>query len=136
MIMKTSAKLLLNLVTVAILSSGFAQFAFAGPIDTAYLIEADDRSASLDRIEVLLAQDAVAEQLQKFGVDEAAVVERLQNMTAAELVALEGQLEEGIAGGSAGRQVRSGNETDAYASFYRCLGRTVAWLRRSPEFWL
>ena len=101
MIMKTSARLLLNLVTVAILSSGFAQFAVAGPIDTAYLIEADDRSASLDRIQVLLAQDAVAEQLQKFGVDEAAVVERLRSMTAAELVALEGQLEDGIAGGSA-----------------------------------
>ena len=101
MIMKTSAKLLLNLVTVAILSSGFAPFAFAGPIDTGYLIEADERPASLDRIQVLLAQDAVAEQLQQFGVDEAAVVERLQSMTAAELVALEGQLEDGIAGGSA-----------------------------------
>jgi hypothetical protein len=101
MIIKTSGKLLFNLVAVAILSSGFAPFAFAGPIDTAYLIEADDRSASLDRIQVLLAQDAVTEQLQKFGVDEAAVVERLQSMTAAELVALEGQLENGIAGGSA-----------------------------------
>ena len=101
MIMKTSAKLLLNLITVAILSSGFAQFSFAGPIDTGYLIEADDRSASVDRIRVLLAQQSVSEQLQQLGVDEAAVVERLQSMTAAELVALEGQLDEGIAGAGA-----------------------------------
>ena len=101
MIMKTSVKLLLNLVTVAILSSGFAQFAFAGPIDTTYLIDANDRSVSVERIQVLLAQKSISEQLQQLGVDEAAVVERLQSMTAAELVALEGQLEEGIAGGSA-----------------------------------
>ena len=101
MIRKTSGKLLFNLVAVAILYPGFAQFAVAGPIDTARLIEADDRSASVDRIQVLLAQESISEQLQQFGVDEADIVERLQGMTAAELVALEGQLEDGIAGGSA-----------------------------------
>lgn len=101
MIISKAGKLLLNLLSVAILSSGFAQYAFAGPIDTAYLIEADARSASLDRIEVLLSRDIVAERLKQFGVDESAVAERLQSMTAAELIALEGQLEDGVAGGSA-----------------------------------
>lgn len=101
MMIRKPAKLLLNLLSVAILSSGFAQFTFAGPIDTAHLIEADARSANLERVQVLLSQDAVAEQLQQLGVDESAVAERLQSMTAAELVALEWQLEEGIAGGSA-----------------------------------
>ena len=96
---KTSRHFLLQIVSVAILFSGLAPASFAGTIDTGYLLDADTRSASIDRIEVLLAQDSIAEQLQKFGVDRAEVGERLANMTSAELAALEGQLEEGIAGG-------------------------------------
>lgn len=98
---KTIRALLLQFISFAMLTAGFAQFSFAGAIDTSYLLESDSHAASIDRLEVLLAQDDVAEQLEKLGVDEASIAERLTNMTAAELVALEGQLEHGIAGGDA-----------------------------------
>lgn len=96
-----SRKVLLQIVSVALISTGFVQAAFAGAIDTGYMIEADSRSASLDRIQVLLAQESVAEQLQKFGVEQSAIEERLQGMTTAELVALDGRLQTEIAGGNA-----------------------------------
>ena len=101
MISEKSKKIFLHIVSVAILSTGFVQVSYAGPIDTGYMIDADARSASLDRIQLLLKQESVAEQLQNFGVGQADVAERLQGMTAAELVALEGRLEQGVAGGDA-----------------------------------
>jgi hypothetical protein len=49
----------------------------------------------------LLVQDQVAKQLQAFGVDADDVSLRLQGMTTAELINLEGQLDSQIAGGGA-----------------------------------
>ena len=94
-----SKKVWLQIVSITILSAGFGQVSFAGSIDTSYMIDAGERTASLDRIELLLAQDSVAEQLQKFGVDQAAIDERLQGMTTAEIVSLEQRLDQEIAGG-------------------------------------
>ena len=91
----------LHIVSVAILSVGFAQASFAGAIDTSYMIDADERSTSLDRVQLLLAQDAVAEQLQNFGVEQSVIAERLQGMTTAEIVELEDRLETEIVGGDA-----------------------------------
>jgi hypothetical protein len=101
MFTEKSKKVLLQIISVAIFSTGLVQASHAGAISTSYMVDVDNRSASLDRIQVLLAQDSVAEQLQKFGVEQSAIEERLQGMTTAELVSLEGRLQTEIAGGSA-----------------------------------
>ena len=90
---------LLRLVSVSIVCMGFAQVAPAGMIGTAYMLEDESRAASVSRIEVLLARGDVARQLEAFGVDQALVVERLNGLSHAELLQLEGQLDSQVAGG-------------------------------------
>jgi hypothetical protein len=90
---------LMRLVSVSIVCMGFAQAAPAGMIGTAYMLEDESRAASVSRIEVLLARGDVARQLEAFGVDQALVVERLNGLSHAELLQLEGQLDSQIAGG-------------------------------------
>lgn len=92
---------LLRLLSVALVSAGFAQFSFAGVVGTEYLVEADARAASLERIETFLARADVAQQLSAFGVDEANIEARLAGLTGAELLALEGRIEQQAAGGDA-----------------------------------
>ena len=90
---------LLRLVSVSIICMGFAQAAPAGMIGTAYMVDEESRATSLSRIEVLLARQDVSRQLEAFGVDRALVVERLNGLSHAELMELEGQLDEQVAGG-------------------------------------
>jgi hypothetical protein len=90
---------LMRLVSVSIICMGFAQVAPAGMIGTAHLVSEESRAASLSRMEVLLAREDVSRQLEAFGVDRALVVERLNGLSHAELMELEGQLESQIAGG-------------------------------------
>jgi hypothetical protein len=78
---------------------GFAQVAPAGMIDTAYLIESDARAASLSRMEMLMAREDVGRQLAALGVDQSLVVQRLNGLSNAELLELEGQIDKQIAGG-------------------------------------
>ena len=90
---------LLRLVSVSIVCMGFAQAAPAGVIGTSYMLDEESRAASLSRIEVLLARDDVGKQLEAFGVDRAMVVERLNGLSHAELLELEGQFDSQVAGG-------------------------------------
>lgn len=90
---------LLRLVSVSIVCMGFAQVAPAGMIGTAYILDDESKAASLSRIEVLLARQDVATQLEAFGVDRALVAERLNGLSHAELLELEGQLDSQVAGG-------------------------------------
>jgi hypothetical protein len=90
---------LLRLVSVSIVCMGFAQAAPAGMIGTSYMLDEESRAASLSRIDVLLARDDVGKQLEAFGVDRAMVVERLNGLSHAELVELEGTLDSQVAGG-------------------------------------
>jgi hypothetical protein len=90
---------LLRLVSVCIICMGFAQVAPAGMIGTAHLVDEESRAASLSRMEVLLAREDVSRQLEAFGVDRALVVERLNGLSHAELMELEGKLGEQVAGG-------------------------------------
>jgi hypothetical protein len=90
---------LTRLVSVSIICMGFAQAAPAGMIGTAYMVDEESRATSLSRIEVLLARQDVSRQLEAFGVDRALVVERLNGLSHAELMELEGQLDEQVAGG-------------------------------------
>ena len=90
---------LARLVSVSIICMGFAQVAPAGMIGTAHLVNEESRAASLSRIEVLLARQDVSRQLEAFGVDPALVVERLNGLSHADLMQLEGQIESQVAGG-------------------------------------
>ena len=90
---------LLRLVSVSIICMGFAQVAPAGMIGTSYMLDEESRSASLSRIEILLARDDVGRQLEAVGVDRSVVVERLNGLSHAELLQLEGQLDSQVAGG-------------------------------------
>ena len=92
---------LFRLVSVALVSASFAQISWAGVIGTDYVVDSDARSASLTRIDALLARADVAEQLADLGVARADIDARLQGLTSAELLALEGQIEEQVAGGDA-----------------------------------
>ena len=92
---------LVRLVSIALISAGFAQTAFAGSIGTGYMIDADARDARIERVEALLAEEQFAEQLEKFGVDAALVSDRLDGLTDAELIMLEGRIDEQTAGGDA-----------------------------------
>ena len=101
--MKSNAlrEFLVRLLSVALISMGFMQVSSAGMIGTEYLVESDAREASLARLQVLLAKQDVAEQLQAFGVEPAAVAGRLAGLTNAELLQIEGALHEETAGGDA-----------------------------------
>ena len=90
---------LMRLVSISIVCMGFAQAAPAGMIGTAQMLEDETRAASLSRVEVVLARADVGRQLEAFGVDRAMVAERLNGLSSAELLELEGQLGSQVAGG-------------------------------------
>ena len=101
MMAKNLRGFLVRLLSVALVAAGFAQFSMAGIVGTEYLVEADARTASLERIETFLARDDVAQQLRALGVDEANIEARLAGLTNAELLALEGRIDQHTAGGDA-----------------------------------
>ena len=90
---------LMRLISVSIICMGFAQVAPAGMIGTGYLLEDESRAASISRMDILLARADVARQLEAFGVDRAMVMERLDALSTAELLELEGKLDSQVAGG-------------------------------------
>lgn len=92
---------LVRLISVALVCMGFAQVSTAGVIGTNYMIEGEARAASLARLEVMLARDDIARQLADYGVEQSMIAERLQGMSHAELLSLEGRVDEQIAGGDA-----------------------------------
>jgi len=92
---------LLHLVSLAIVCAGFAQVSYAGVIETGYLVDQESRVASLARLEVMLASEKVARQLEAFGVDRAMVAERIQALSNSELLILENELDRQVAAGDA-----------------------------------
>jgi hypothetical protein len=92
---------LINLVSISLLSLGLSQTASAGVIGTQMVIQSEARDARITRVEATLARNDVARQLVLFGVDPLAVKSRVGNMTEAELIQLEGRLDQQVAGGSA-----------------------------------
>jgi hypothetical protein len=91
----------LRLVSVALISVGWVQVSVADVISTQHIVESETRAATISKVEQLLVQEQVAEQLQTFGVDADDVSLRLQGMTTAELLSLEGQLDSQLAGSGA-----------------------------------
>ena len=94
-------QIVLAMTSAAILSLGFAQFSVAGVIDTQQLIDVENRHDAMARIEATLLRDDVAEQLIEYGVEPDEVLARVQHMTTAELLSLDGQISEQTAGASA-----------------------------------
>jgi hypothetical protein len=70
-------------------------------ISTQQVVQSEARDSRISRVETILARDDVAGQLVAFGVDPLIVQARVGNMTDAELLALEGKLNEQVAGGDA-----------------------------------
>jgi hypothetical protein len=93
-------KFVIRLVSFSIISLGFAQGSSADMIGTQQLVDDHARNSTIARVEALLLRQDVAEQLQTFGVDQAFVESRVNNMTQAELAELEGLLDQHIAGGA------------------------------------
>lgn len=81
------------------MSLGFAQASFAGVIDTHQYVAAEKRQVALSEFEARLARDDVADQLLKHGVESSAVMARVNHLTTSEIVELNGQIDEQIAGG-------------------------------------
>jgi hypothetical protein len=94
-------KFVSTLVSLTLISIGFVQPAAADLIGTQEMLDAEMRQAAITKVELLLARQDVAKQLQAFGVPPQSVIERVNNMTNAELLALEGQIDEQVAGGDA-----------------------------------
>lgn len=88
-------------VSLALLSIGFAQVSGAAMIGTQQVIGDAARSAQITRVEALLTRQDVSRQLVAFGVDPQLVQKRVANLTDAELAALEGKLDQQLAGGNA-----------------------------------
>jgi hypothetical protein len=94
-------KFVSTLVSLTLISIGFVQPAAADLIGTQEMLDVEMRQAAITKVELLLARQDVAKQLQAFGVPPQSVIERVNNMTNAELVALEGQIDEQVSGGDA-----------------------------------
>ncbi len=90
-----------SLVSLSLLSLGLAQVSNAAMIGTQQVVRSEARDTRITRVETILARDDVARQLVAFGVDPLAVQSRVGNMTDAELLALEGNLDKQVAGGDA-----------------------------------
>jgi hypothetical protein len=101
MLLRKSRLLVLQLVSVALICTGFVQVSWAGAIGTEQIIEGDARATSIERIDVLLAREDVASQLQAYGVDPAVIEARVRGLTTAELLVLENRLGQQVAGGDA-----------------------------------
>jgi hypothetical protein len=94
-------KFVSTLVSLTLISIGFVQPAAADLIGTQEMLDVEMRQAAITKVELLLARQDVAKQLQALGVPPQSVIERVNNMTNAELVALEGQIDEQVSGGDA-----------------------------------
>ena len=101
MLLRKSRLFVLQLVSVALICTGFVQVSSAGVIGTGQIIESDVRATSIERIDALLAREDVAGQLQKYGVDPAVIEARVRGLTTAELLTLENRLDQQVAGGDA-----------------------------------
>ena len=92
---------LLQDVSLAIICTGFAQVSHAGVIETSVLADQEDRATHIARVEVLLASAEVARQFEKLGVDQALVAQRIQTLSNTELLLLQEQMDQQVAGGDA-----------------------------------
>jgi len=99
MVFRNFRGLVVGVASVALVCAGFAQVSFAGVVGTEYLVAAEARAASMERVSAFLARADVAQQLKALGVDAADVDSRLAGLNDAELLALQGRIDQQVAGG-------------------------------------
>jgi len=99
MIFRNFRSHVVRVASVALVCAGFAQVSFAGVVGTEYLVAAEARAASMERVSAFLARADVAQQLKALGVDAADVDSRLAGLNDAELLALQGRIDQQVAGG-------------------------------------
>ena len=92
-------KFVVRLVAVSLVLAGFAQASFGSVIGTEYLMETEQRAQSIERVSAFLAEKEVAAQLEALGVDADSIDARLAGLTNAELLELEGKIDQQVAGG-------------------------------------
>lgn len=96
--MLAAKKAVFHFVSVGILLLGFAQFSVAGVISSGDVVHAEMRGERIAKLEVLLAEAEVAEQLANWGVSSERVLSRVHNMSDVELLELSNGIDEQIAG--------------------------------------
>ena len=90
-----------QLVSFALLAMGMVQSSGAALIGTQQLIASDAQQSRVGRIEAMLAQEDVAQELVRLGVAPEDVMARVANLSDNELMTLEGRLDQHVAGGDA-----------------------------------
>lgn len=88
------------LMLCALLVAPLQSTSYAAVIGTEQYLVAMERERALERIDAVLAREAVRERLTQLGVDPADALERAAALSDAELLALAENLEELPAGGS------------------------------------
>jgi hypothetical protein len=86
----------------ALLNMGLLQTAGATALDTAAVLQLEDRAAAEARIQAGLARDDVRRAMQSLGVDPVQARDRVAALTDAEVAQLDGKLAQLPAGGEAG----------------------------------
>jgi hypothetical protein len=98
----TFARFVSSVAIVGMLNLGFMQTAVAAGIDTATVVQLEDRSGALGRIDAQLARDDVRAALVTLGVDPAQAAARVGALTDAEVALLDQELAQLPAAGDAG----------------------------------
>jgi hypothetical protein len=93
-------KCALGVLSISLLNAGMMSAATAAIVDTAALVSTD-RSADLDAIHAQLARAEVRAQMEKMGVDAAAVEQRIARLNDHELHQLATDMRNAPAGGDA-----------------------------------
>ncbi|MEG3192179.1 PA2779 family protein [Lysobacter sp. D1-1-M9] len=93
--------LVMPLLIVALMSYGFAGTASAAVISTQQALSAEARAASETDVRSALAREDVRNAMQRLGVDPVDADGRLASLSDAELVRLQGELDQLPAGGDA-----------------------------------
>ena len=94
-------KFVVRLASVSLILAGFGQVSFGSVVGTEYLVDSEQRTESIERVAAFLAEESFATQLEALGVDSDSIDARLAGLTTAELLELEGRIDQQVAGGDA-----------------------------------
>lgn len=98
--MKARLKQLFTLVaSLSLMFTGTMSVAHAGLVDSATLMQMENRAETIADVREMLAQDSLAAQMERMGVDPAQVSERVAQLTNEELATLQARLHDLPAGG-------------------------------------
>jgi len=98
----TVNRLLAGFLVVCLTNLGLVHSAGAAVIDTPLLVQLEDRTAAVSRIQSSLAREDVRKALVQLGVDPEQAVERVLALTDSEVAQLDQQLAKLPAGGDGG----------------------------------